>query len=76
MADMSLREKAAIANLYEEDLPYLQHTFNVCNGMDDELGKGLDGIILYNQIDTSEYRHLLEVLRESGGPNPVAIDLP
>ena len=41
-----------------------------------ETGKGLDGIILYNQIDTSEYRHLLEALREFGGPSPMAIDLP
>ena len=41
-----------------------------------QTGKGLSGIILYNQIDSSEYRHLLEVLRDSGGPYPVAIDLP
>lgn len=44
--------------------------------MDDELGEGLDSITPCNQIDTCEYRHLLEALRESGGPNLVAIALP
>ena len=39
MADMPLRENAATANLDEENLPYRQHTFDVCIGMDDELGK-------------------------------------
>ena len=34
LADMSLREKAAIANLDEEDLPYLQYPFGVLVGED------------------------------------------
>ena len=43
LADMSLKEKALIANLDEEDVPYLQYAFDVCVsgelGQDDELGK-------------------------------------
>lgn len=43
MADISLREKAAIAQLDEEDLPCLQHAFDLCvsdkPGYDNELGK-------------------------------------
>lgn len=35
---MSLREKVAIARMDEEDLPYLQYTFDVCVGMGDEMG--------------------------------------
>ena len=39
-------------------------------------GDGLDDIKLHIQIDSPEYRHLFQVFRESGGPIPVAIDLP
>jgi hypothetical protein len=39
-------------------------------------GKGLDDIQLHTQIDCPEYRYLFQVLRKSGGPIPVAIDLP
>jgi hypothetical protein len=39
-------------------------------------GDGLEAIKLHTQIDSPEYRHLFEVFRKSGGPIPVAIDLP
>ncbi|MDX2452515.1 hypothetical protein [Desulfosarcina sp.] len=39
-------------------------------------GQGLDDIKLHTQIDSPEYRRLFQVLRKSGGPIPVAIDLP
>ena len=38
LAGMSLREKVVIAQLDEEDLPYLQYTFDVCIGVGDEMG--------------------------------------
>lgn len=41
-----------------------------------QISGGLDNIILHKQIDTPRYRHLFELLRESGGPTPVAIALP
>ena len=39
-------------------------------------GDGLDNIKLHTQIDSPEYRNLFQVFRKSGGPIPVAIDLP
>jgi hypothetical protein len=43
LADMPLKEKAIIANLDEDKVPYLQHAFDVCiSGQlceDDEMGK-------------------------------------
>jgi hypothetical protein len=39
-------------------------------------GNGLDDIKLHPQIACPEYLHLFKVLRKSGGPPPVAIDLP
>jgi hypothetical protein len=43
LADMPLKEKAAIANLDEEKVPYLQYAFDVCVrsqlGKDDEMCK-------------------------------------
>ena len=39
-------------------------------------GQGLDDIKLHTQIDSPEYRRLFQVFRKSGGPIPVAIDLP
>jgi len=43
LADMSLKEKAIIANLDEAKVPYLQYAFDVCIrgqlGKDDEMGK-------------------------------------
>mgnify|MGYP001417648184 CR=1 FL=1 len=43
LADMSLKEKAIIANLDEEKVPYLQYAFDVCIRsqlrQDDEMGK-------------------------------------
>ena len=43
LADMPLKEKAAIANLDEDKVPYLQYAFDVCIrgqlGKDDEMGK-------------------------------------
>lgn len=37
---------------------------------------GLENIQLHTQIDCPEYRYLFQVLRKSGRPNPVALDLP
>ena len=43
LADMPLKEKAAIANLPEDKVPYLQYAFDGCIrgqlGKDDEMGK-------------------------------------
>ena len=43
LADLPLKEKAAIANLDEEKVPYLQYAFDVCVsgqlGKDDEMSK-------------------------------------
>ena len=43
LSDMPLKEKAAIANLDEEKIPYLQYAFDACVrsqlGQDDEIGK-------------------------------------
>jgi len=39
-------------------------------------GEGLDDIKLHTQINSPEYRYLFQVFRKSGGPIPVAIDLP
>jgi hypothetical protein len=43
LADMPLKEKAAIANLKEDKVPYLQYAFDTCIrsqlGKDDEMGK-------------------------------------
>ena len=43
LADMPLKEKAIIANLDEDKVPYLQYAFDVCIknqlGQDDEMGK-------------------------------------
>jgi hypothetical protein len=43
LADMPLKEKVAIANLDESDVPYLQYGFDTCVsdqlGKDDEMGK-------------------------------------
>ena len=40
-----------------------------------ETGEGLSEIQIVPQIDCPEYRNLFTVLRDSGGPRPVAIDL-
>ena len=43
LAEMPLKEKAAIANLEEDKVPYLQYAFDICvrnqAGKDDEIGK-------------------------------------
>ena len=39
-------------------------------------GNGMDAIQFHPQIDHPDYRHLLQLLRESGGPVPLAIDSP
>jgi hypothetical protein len=43
LADMPLKEKAAIANIDEDKVPYLQYAFDVVSevnsGMDDEMSK-------------------------------------
>ena len=43
LADMPLKEKAIIANLDEDKVPYLQYALDVCIrgqlGEDDEMGK-------------------------------------
>jgi hypothetical protein len=43
LADMPLKEKAIIANLDEEKVPYLQYAFDACIkdqlGQDDEMSK-------------------------------------
>lgn len=45
LVDLPLKEKAAIANLEEDKVPYLQYAFDVCVigqlGQDDEIGKGV-----------------------------------
>jgi predicted nucleic acid-binding protein len=45
LADMSLKEKAAIANLDEKDVPFLHYAFEVCVrgqiGQDDELSEDI-----------------------------------
>jgi uncharacterized iron-regulated protein len=41
-----------------------------------QTGDDLDKIQFHPQIDCPEYRNLLLILRKSGGPAPVAIDLP
>ncbi len=41
-----------------------------------ETGKGLENIQFHIQVDHPDYRQLFDVMRESGGPIPVAIDLP
>jgi len=41
-----------------------------------QTGDGLSEILFHPLIDCPEYRHLFEVLRKSGSPIPVAIDLP
>ena len=41
-----------------------------------QTGEGLNSILLPTQIDTPAYRNLFTILREAGGPIPVAIDLP
>ena len=43
LADMSLKEKAAIANVDKDKVPYLQYAFDVCIrnqlGKDDEMSR-------------------------------------
>jgi len=39
-------------------------------------GDGLDDIDLHAQIDSQKYRQMFQMFRNSGGPIPVAIDLP
>ena len=43
LTDMPLKEKAIIANLEEDKVPYLQYAFDICVrgqlGQDDEMGK-------------------------------------
>ncbi|MDB4304015.1 hypothetical protein N9934_04430 [Desulfosarcina sp.] len=43
LTDMPLKEKAAIANLEEDKVPYLQYAFDICVrsqlGKDDEMSK-------------------------------------
>lgn len=41
-----------------------------------ETGQGLDDIRLHVQVDCPEYRNLFQVMRASGGLEPVAIDKP
>ena len=41
LADMSLKKKAAIAKLDEEDAPYFQYAFDTLVGEDDEAGKSV-----------------------------------
>jgi hypothetical protein len=45
LAEMSLKEKAAIANMDEDKIPYLQYAFDVCIrsqlGKDDEMSKNV-----------------------------------
>ena len=45
LADMPLKEKAIIANLNEDKVPYLQYAFDLCIrgqlGEDDKMGKNV-----------------------------------
>lgn len=56
LADMPLKEKAAIANLYEEDVPFLQYAFEVC--VRDQIGRG-------DELSEDVMQRLWEVLQKT-----------
>ena len=59
LAEMSLKEKVAIANLDEEDRPYLQYAFDVCVGMDDESSKD----VMYRMWKVLQETHTVRVVK-------------
>ena len=59
LADMPLKEKAAIANLDEGDIKYLQYAFDLCVGMDDEQGKD----VIYRMWKVLQGTHRLRVVK-------------
>ena len=56
---MSLREKVAIAQLEEEDLPYLQYTFDICVGVGDKMGMD----VMYRMWKVLQGTHRLRVVK-------------
>jgi len=56
LADMPLKEKAAIANLDEDKVPYLQYAFDVC--VSDQLGKD-------DEMSKDVMHRIWEVLQET-----------
>ncbi|WP_419662721.1 uncharacterized protein Dvar_31940 [Desulfosarcina variabilis str. Montpellier] len=56
LADMPLKEKAAIANLDEDKVPYLQYAFDIC--VRNQLGKG-------DEMGKDVMHRIWEVLQET-----------
>ena len=56
LAEMPLKEKAAIANLDEDKVPYLQYAFDVC--IKNELGK-------HDEMSKDVMHRIWEVLQET-----------
>jgi len=63
LADMSLKEKAAIANLDEDKVPYLQHAFDACVhsqlGDDDEMSKN----VMHRIWEVLQETHRIRILQ-------------
>ena len=56
---MSLREKAAIAQLGEEDVPHLLYAFSTLVGEDDELGEA----VMYRIWKVLQETHRVRVVK-------------
>ena len=74
LSDMSLKEKAAIANLDEEKVTYLQYAFDICVrnrlGSTDETGKD----IMHRILEVLQATHRVRCVNKKGaGPEQ---DLP
>ncbi len=63
LADMPLKEKAVIANLDEDKVPYLQYAFDVCIrgqlGKDDEMGKD----VMHRMWEVLQETHRVRVMK-------------
>lgn len=63
LADMPLKEKAVIANLNEDKVPYLQHAFDACirgqPGQEDKMGKDVMHRIWERLQETHRMRWLI-----------------
>lgn len=63
LADMPLKEKAVIANLNEDKVPYLQHAFDACIrgqlGQEDKMGKDVMHRIWERLQETHRMRWLI-----------------
>ena len=66
LADMSLKEKAAIANLDEDKVPYLQYGFDTCvrsqTGNDDQLAKD----VMYRIWKALQGTHRIRSVKQKG----------